>query len=99
LPRALHPFPTRRSSDLVNLDRALAEAEVRSHHLIRLAAGHQGKHFPLARRQRVEPLANAGALTERRAILAIPLQRPLNAVDQILDRKSTRLNSSHRTIS
>ena len=68
----------------MNLDRALAEAEVRSHHLIRLATGHQGKHFPLARRQRVEPLANAGALTERRAILAIPLQRPLNAVDQIL---------------
>src|SRR5438094_3706300 len=67
LPRALHSFPTRRSSDLLLISGAGA---------LRTAGM---SHF-----QDVDQVA-----------MAAPLTRFARAID----RKSTRLNSSHRTIS
>src|SRR5207248_11401458 len=85
LHRFLHSFPTRRSSDLAGACPAFGPIEF----------------------HRVSVLANAAYFLRRplghRALGRILLSRPGPAMARgerrILDRKSTRLNSSHRTIS
>src|SRR5690348_12749505 len=91
--RDLHSFPTRRSSDLAALvpqQRALQDRLGHQHHVARRA----GETEVL-----VGPHAGVGQLDPRRSSL------PLLALGQrlfqllVVDRKSTRLNSSHPSIS
>src|SRR5207248_6723554 len=98
-PRSLHSFPTRRSSDLELAQADVQGAEVGQ--LVRaertgLRGGFQGgQRFFVTRPQRV-----GSRLRSRRKRQGT--QEPL--VDEVAtplrrqDRKSTRLNSSHRTI-
>src|SRR5438445_6698534 len=72
---ALHPFPTRRSSDLVDALESRLRDEA-------LGCEDEDGDFRPSRARNVEPGARA--------------RRPKVA---ILDRKSTRLNSSHANIS
>src|SRR5207248_6850623 len=79
--RALHSFPTRRSSDLQVQAVALREVSV----LTPTHAHHQGERVGHGGQSQIELVQEAQ-----------PLQpEPLRG----RDRKSTRLNSSHRTIS
>src|SRR5207248_11230266 len=85
-PRALHSFPTRRSSDLLE----------RSRHMT--SHGRQERHVLAA--QRLDLMT----LTQRehgdRAAFGYARNEIVDARDSPeRDRKSTRLNSSHRTIS
>src|SRR5690606_41601772 len=89
-PRYLHPFPTRRSSDLLGGPESLHPDDLLLAHAARdqLAARRVGA---LARELPVR--VAAGPVRIQRGI-GVPRQR-----DAVLDRKSTRLNSSHVKIS
>src|SRR5207248_10142235 len=80
-PRALHSFPTRRSSDLQHRHVALGEHP----------------EVPVKRVRRVEEERRQAHGPERGGDLLGRVARLADA--QKIDRKSTRLNSSHRTIS
>src|SRR5437773_3440567 len=80
-PRALHPFPTRRSSDLDDV----AEKPVRAA-MLRILAEQPGI---LARQGATDRLGRTGVL----------VSLPYVDAQGVTDRKSTRLNSSHITIS
>src|SRR5207248_11404676 len=96
-PPALHSFPTRRSSDLLRslsgvgaLSNAAFLADRRiTHALVLGASGFLGA--PLVRR-----LCAAGVRT---TCLLHRRPLPVAQAGRAQDRKSTRLNSSHRTIS
>src|SRR5579862_1222580 len=68
----------------MNLDGALTEAEFGGGDFIGFAAANQRQYFPLARRERVTPRADASALAELDAVLAVRFQRPLHPVDEVL---------------
>src|SRR5207248_10794737 len=85
-PRALHPFPTRRSSDL--LRRLFGSRGL-------VGTGHQHEERRLHLGD--ERLTPHGPAVEADAAADVLLLRRL--VPGVGDRKSTRLNSSHRTIS
>src|SRR5689334_20928092 len=68
----------------MDLHGAWAQAELRGHDLVRLAARHQPQHLTLARRERFELHANALMPFERLPILTIPHERALHAVDDVL---------------
>src|SRR5207248_3638669 len=96
---ALPSFPTRRSSDLLVL------------HLRRqreLALERRSAEDPLALGQDAHELGVAVHLDELDQLRPVVLRHPvgrldlaaaLDVLEKCLDRKSTRLNSSHRTIS
>src|SRR5207248_9335941 len=84
----LHPFPTRRSSDLDLLRRAIGPPHAAA------LAGDDDRHLDGV--ERLLPLRRAG----RELLLeALALGEVGEHADGAEDRKSTRLNSSHRTIS
>src|SRR5207248_9124453 len=80
-PRALHSFPTRRSSDLLWRESRIGSIRVKQlqpecqHGIVSIGRGAQ---LPIG--------ARLAAIAAEAAV-------------SVLDRKSTRLNSSHRTIS
>src|SRR5207248_10459881 len=92
--RDLHSFPTRRSSDLleklgertvwIDCDVIQADGGTRT-------ASITGAFVALG--LALEKLVDAGTLT------AVPLRDFVAAISVGIDRKSTRLNSSHRTTS
>src|SRR5205807_8063835 len=86
----LHSFPTRRSSDL----RVTTPAENES-------AGSSGDDARTKRQSVREELANLVHEALRPWIMPIPIAPAdlLQLAQQLLDRKSTRLNSSHLVIS
>src|SRR5207248_3462934 len=88
-PRALHSFPTRRSSDL-SAPRTASSPRLQ----------HDLHGFPLLPQRREERLGAAGQWYgfHPPVRLDLPLGKPLDGGPDV-DRKSTRLNSSHRTIS
>src|SRR5205814_7257530 len=86
-PRPLHSFPTRRSSDLDHfelLERAVEEADVAV----------SGRKHVSSLCVRTLPLSRGSS----QALLDTPGCPPM-LVEPLLDRKSTRLNSSHLGIS
>src|SRR5690606_42050299 len=91
-PRVLHPFPTRRSSDLAQSSGRRAVAAKRPPDDIdrRLINALQGE-FPLTE----TPFADIGA------VLGLAEAEVIARLQSLLDedRKSTRLNSSHVKIS
>src|SRR5207248_7166076 len=91
--RALHSFPTRRSSDLIErAPRCAAVLDVPRLYIKR-------KEFSVEAAL-LHPL-EAGAIRRRRtaAQIVIVIRHRRGDVVVRVDRKSTRLNSSHRTIS
>src|SRR5205814_10448319 len=96
-PRALHPFPTRRSSDLV-ARAARADGVLRLDDVV--VMGHRGIGADVIERG----LGVAGLSQEHLAAGGDPAEDLIvedvgAAVVRRLDRKSTRLNSSHLGIS
>src|SRR5207248_8829787 len=90
LPRSLHSFPTRRSSDL-------ARARPRARLLPRTCRAHVRTPLRLGVAART---AGRGARGEVSLVArARAARHGAGAALRRLDRKSTRLNSSHRTIS
>src|SRR5699024_12533555 len=90
LPRALHSFPTRRSSDLV--ETALREQFQGQSHIPRLG-------LRLAQQFGVKVL-ECGGLDQAAVPHIVVVALCCTAVDDgLLDRKSTRLNSSHDSTS
>src|SRR5207245_10810218 len=89
-PLHLHPFPTRRSSDLVRL--AVAAA----HHAVAEGDADPGAG-PGHLRHRVLPLPLEAATGDEKVATA-EAKRPRRPAP-VRDRKSTRLNSSHGSIS
>src|SRR5690606_39709377 len=95
-PRDLHPFPTRRSSDLaataawltarMNGTRGRADTVG----LIALVSAQLLQTLALGRRDRMVVLASVSSLAALGVVVSVPGLR---------DRKSTRLNSSHVKIS
>src|SRR5262245_64212653 len=82
--RALRPFPTRRSSDLLGAARGVSEI-----------AGHRARLRPDVGGELVEQLAPSRHQRQRILLARAELTR-----DRLVgDRKSTRLNSSHLGIS
>src|SRR5581483_2965898 len=68
----------------VELDRALAEAQIDGHHLVG-AAGHEHlEHFPLARRECMEALYELLTLAQLGAVGGIALERPAYVTQQNL---------------
>src|SRR5207248_6756016 len=93
LPRLLHPFPTRRSSDLVRRAWSIT---------IRDGFGQTETSVQVANTpgQPVKPGSMGRALPGFEVVLVDPVSgQPADEGEICLDRKSTRLNSSHRTIS
>src|SRR5207248_11397208 len=91
-PRPLHSFPTRRSSDLLVFTRAplLPPAPADLPRVWCVAAGYDDEGE--AARWGAHPNHKPFAVLE-------PLVRQWSLPGNLVDRKSTRLNSSHRTIS
>src|SRR5699024_11318175 len=89
VPRDLHSFPTRRSSDLAQVGPFLAEALAPDLHV-----GHAGAPD----RTLFLQTAEIGAGEEIAAFKEVHL-RPAFRQQGVQDRKSTRLNSSHVSIS
>src|SRR5207253_4368521 len=87
--RDLHSFPTRRSSDLENLELALENALVGAEHLL-LVFFQRRRDEAFAARDRLLAVVVGGHRVQVRL-------RDLDVVAE--DRKSTRLNSSHVAIS
>src|SRR5207248_8254710 len=89
---ALHSFPTRRSSDL--------EPKHRERVAVRLECIGLGG-AKVQRRRKQQSLRRHFAALERTHELLEEnsLVRRMNSLRAVQDRKSTRLNSSHRTIS
>src|SRR5205814_8265384 len=87
--RDLHSFPTRRSSDLL-------EDIVHAAYVCQVAVGVSRGHVASV----IVAIAHGARVA--RGVIQIPLHEPertLREVDADLDRKSTRLNSSHLGIS
>src|SRR5207247_10881490 len=97
-PRGLPPFPTRRSSDLRQLDRGLGGLRSAGDQVEpRVVHGNtrgQGRRELLDRLRRELGAVNVGELTR---LVADRIGDLAHAVAE--DRKSTRLNSSHEWIS
>src|SRR5207248_9200372 len=83
--RDLHPFPTRRSSDLPQTE----DQRARDEHIENVDEAEDIHGRPHVSR----------AAQRRAADQAIAEEHVAEGVDPEKDRKSTRLNSSHRTIS
>src|SRR5207248_7724367 len=95
--RALHSFPTRRSSDLREIGVSLDQLNV-TQRLRDIAASEE--RIRLARDLHDGVLQSlTGIRLELRATAATLSTDPDGVRGRLLDRKSTRLNSSHRTIS
>src|SRR5207248_9713310 len=97
-PQDLHSFPTRRSSDLAQLEERKFPAPVRLPDLI-VVDGGKGQLSAACRelqRLGLHELSIIGLAKEREEIYRPGRSLPLRLR---VDRKSTRLNSSHRTIS
>src|SRR5207248_7618693 len=89
--RVLHSFPTRRSSDLA----AVASFKRRLHVArLPLALANQLQGADHRPHLIVQEGARIGANFNQ-----IAVARHIEAIERLQDRKSTRLNSSHRTIS
>src|SRR5690606_41129335 len=89
--RDLHSFPTRRSSDLAIVIPAVDRANFDA--VKDLAHGFAGGYYALG----IHPIAVPDAQEEDLEALEVCIQAALE--DERLDRKSTRLNSSHVKIS
>src|SRR5207248_8076790 len=91
----LHPFPTRRSSDLLSIvPTASTDTALPARRNCARCSGSPAFHSPAAPRPMLSPSAAAiSGLAE-----LTPLSPP-STLNVSRDRKSTRLNSSHRTIS
>src|SRR5207248_9080193 len=96
-PRPLPSFPTRRSSDLEGMRIAV----IGDLHVGLFSRPSRLEHiFDTARAQRPDLVVLAGDLVDDDPVFAPKLLAGLAALGpSIPDRKSTRLNSSHRTIS
>src|SRR5205807_10160278 len=94
--RDLHSFPTRRSSDLIREVQQLAPARTEP------TAGEFAAKDEIAaaisarwQEEMEKHRVHAEELTQRLASQAAELKRELDRCEEFLDRKSTRLNSSH----
>src|SRR5207248_11455983 len=93
-PRARHSFPTRRSSDL-HLDREQSAADRTDNRVDGVPGGIEPRNLV---GEKFEEIKNAG--NDDDPGLAENFERlEIRREDDPIDRKSTRLNSSHRTIS
>src|SRR5207249_6151191 len=96
LPPPLHPFPTRRSSDLESA------ASLALGHLDELQAPYAREQCPRLALDSHLAQARAGIVIgdgrRKRSGQGVELKHVLEKIGQ-LDRKSTRLNSSHVSIS
>src|SRR5690606_41224222 len=95
-PRSRHPFPTRRSSDLVREPPAAvvqveaARPELHREHEVEIQVAVDVDRERVERLEERERQVRRRDLDER-AVALVQVQ----AVDTAVDRKSTRLNSSH----
>src|SRR5207248_11244276 len=97
--RPLPPFPTRRSSDLSPIDRERWR-QMFDHYVFR-TDGDPVPYLPQDRRGILGPLfPSLEGYMRAQLIRSLAKGLPRHLREQILrlDRKSTRLNSSHRTI-
>src|SRR5438874_7677819 len=92
--RALHSFPTRRSSDLHDEMETMAEAGIPAMHVIQGATKWTAEAMHVADRIGT---VEAGRIADVIVVDADPLVDIANL--RKVDRKSTRLNSSHVEIS
>src|SRR5207302_11210997 len=97
-PSALHPFPTRRSSDLSGTDLSRDEG---LHHLVRAVGLRTGLGDPFvhALLEHLELAIAAGRAIRGGEFLLHRRQHVVVELALHEDRKSTRLNSSHVKIS
>src|SRR5206468_8906152 len=97
--RALHSFPTRRSSDLTTFQQDLANADAILIMGSNMAENHPvGFRWPMKARERGATIIHVDprfSRTSAAANLYVPIR---SGSDIALDRKSTRLNSSHDQI-
>src|SRR5206468_12648744 len=90
--RYLHSFPTRRSSDLLERMRQVAIARINT-------LRHLSPDTPLPPAPKKMPLGGSLPPVETLRAQALAQRPDLRALAESLDRKSTRLNSSHDQIS
>src|SRR5205807_9600761 len=91
----VHPFPTRRSSDLLWPPEELARLLAVSDFVV-IAAPHTPRTVKLFRREQFQQMKPTAYLINIGSWLHL---LELLAAKQLQDRKSTRLNSSHLVIS